>query len=142
MRRFMVMLVSAGLCALIGLGTTGCSKKKEGKGPDKGKFTVAKFTLVEIKDVKEDDPIKGSGTVEITRGEGFDGEVELKFEGVPADVEIKADKIAKGSTKADVTVSGKLKKGDDIKTHPITVKAHSGDVKAEDKSDLKLVKKS
>jgi hypothetical protein len=141
MRKFMAMLVSVGLIAVLGLGTTGCGKKKEGKGPEKGKFTVSKFTFDEIKDVKEGEAITGKGTVEIARGEGFDGDVELVFEGALADIEFKADKIAKGKTSADVQISGKVKKADDIKAHPITVKAKSGDVKAEEKADLKLVKK-
>src|SRR5262245_58359919 len=119
MRKLLGLLICIGLCTMLGLGSVGCSKKKE-KDKDKvvktdktdktdggGKGT--KEPKITLKVVKVDID-KGEGTVKVEAArENYDGDIDLEFGEVagvtfPKDVKIKKDE---NSAEVKVTVDKK-----------------------------------
>jgi hypothetical protein len=130
MRKLLGLLLCIGLCTMLGLGSVGCSKKKEKEADKKGKTADGgaggkdkkeELTLT-IADVVID---KEKGTIKIAAvRKNFDGDVELEF-GEVKGVEFKTVKIKKGEDSAEVGVTvdkEKAKAGE----YDVTVKGKGG----------------
>ena len=140
MRKLLGLLLCIGLCTMLGLGSVGCSKKKEkeaekkkadgGAGPkDKEEIILAvEAVTIETTDKKG----KGQAKITATRKK-YAGPIELTFTKVEG-VEIKDATIKKDEDSAtvDVMVSDKAKAGE----HKVTVKGTGG--KASHDTELKL----
>lgn len=144
MRKLLGLLLCFGLCTMLGLGSVGCSKKKEKEkdgvakkekpGTDGGTKKEPKITLTVADVTIEKD--KGIVKVEAAR-ENYDGDIELAFGEVKGVEFAKDAKIKSGEKSADVAVTvdkEKAKAGD----QEVTVKGKGGKATHEAKFTLTI----
>jgi DsbC/DsbD-like thiol-disulfide interchange protein len=143
----MAMALSVGLCAVLGLGTTGCGKKTKTTttattSPTTTTTTTTTTTAtapslsLSVEDLSIEQGKSGTAKITVTRTNVSKDEViSLSFSGVPEGVTIADSKIDKDKTEA----SSEVTVGKDVepKNYTIKVTGTAGKVKSEEAS-LKL----